>query len=78
MFRLALRLLGYLVGSAEELDACLKLMNIQARQLIAMDFWRPAIDAIASDLLARRRLSGRRARRIIRDAVGQRMKGDSR
>jgi len=63
-------LLSYLCGSAEEEGAYWNLMNIRARGLMKQDQLRPALDALAAALLEHRRLSGRRARQIILEALG--------
>jgi ATP-dependent Zn protease len=65
----AVDMLDYLVGSHDELEAYVKLLVVQARQLVQLDYLRPAIDALATALLDRPRLSGRTARKIIRSAI---------
>lgn len=65
----AVDLLDYLVGSKEELQAYLGWLTVRARQLAQAEHLRPALDALAAALLEHRRLSGREARRIIRDAL---------
>ncbi len=65
----AVDLVSHLCGSDEELDAYVKLLEIRARQLAQGPALRPALDALVETLLERRRLSGREARRIMRDAL---------
>lgn len=58
----------YLVGSDEELDAYVNLMEVRAKGFVAQpDHW-AAIEALAAALLQEERIGYRRARQIIRDA----------
>jgi hypothetical protein len=61
--------IGPYCGSQEEVEAYLALLNIRARGLAQWQLYRPALDARATALLERRRISGRAARKIIRSAL---------
>jgi hypothetical protein len=66
--RNAVTLLIHLVGSSEEASAFFKVLQIRARNLVAAPHRRPALDAVAADLLERTTLSGIEIGEVIRDA----------
>jgi hypothetical protein len=65
----AVRYAGYLCRTRLELSAYLRWMQLRVRALVETPTWRRPIEALATGLIERRRLSAREARDIIRRAI---------
>jgi len=55
-------------GSAEELDAYLYWLYVRTQKLICSEMNWPLIEAVAKELMSVKKMSGRRARKIIQEA----------
>ena len=58
----------YVTGSEEELDAYLHWLFIRTEKLICFETNWPLVEAVAKELLSVKKMSGRRARKIIQEA----------
>ena len=56
-FKKAYQLAGYLCGSDDEVDVLMDLLNIRARNELRQDFNWSKVEALARELLARKRLN---------------------
>lgn len=63
------RIVGRLVGSAEEAQAYMRWLEIRSRQLIRAPHLRPGLEALAMALLERGEMDGRTARDITHAAM---------
>ena len=65
----AANLLGEMVGSEEELDAYLNLLNIRVRNMVSSEAVWIRIQAVAEELMIRRSLSGSSVRKVASGAI---------
>jgi len=68
-YQSAVKLAFYVTGSNEEAEAYLNWLWIRAKNFVRCPPHRVCIEALAQVLLKERRLSGRKARQIIREAL---------
>lgn len=72
-WRRAIDSASYVTGSIEETEAYLNWLWIRTKALLKQPWYWAAVKALAAELLERRRIGERRARRIIRNAMSEHM-----